>query len=74
MKNLALSEKYALAAVILLAALVLINRPLVTLPGAIVGIAAGVWVGQRDKLSRAAILALVGFALGAVFAVITLLR
>lgn len=74
MKNLSLSEKYALAAVILLAVMIGVNRPFVTISLAVVGLAAGIWVARRGQLRRAAILALVGFALSLLFAAVALLR
>ena len=74
MKNVSLAEKYALTAVLLLAILVLVNRPFVTIAGAAIGIAGGIWVARRGKLSRAAILAVVAFVLALGFAVVALLR
>ncbi len=74
MKKRSLSEVYAVAAIVVLALLVWLNRPPVTIPVAVAALAAGAWVAQREPLRRATVLALVAFVLSIAFAVFTLLR
>jgi hypothetical protein len=74
MGDLSLSEKYAVAAALLLLGLVLINNAYLTLGVSSVGLVAGVLVARRDTSKRSSLVALVGFAVAAVLAAFVLLR
>lgn len=74
MRNLSLSQIYAIGAIGLLAVAVWVNRPVVTIVLSAVGLIAGAWVARRGMLHRAAVVAMVGFIVAIVFAVFELLR
>jgi hypothetical protein len=74
MANLSLSEKYAIGAALALLVLVLLNNPLIMLVVSAVGIAVGLLVARQGSLRRAAMVALVAFAVSLVFGLVALLR
>ncbi len=67
-----MSEKYAIAAVLGLLLITLINSAMVMLAISAVGLLAGVWVLRQGEVRRVAFVALAGFAIAAVFAIIGL--
>jgi hypothetical protein len=72
MGSLTLSDKYGIAAAIGLGIVVAINNALVMLIVAIAGILAGLWVLRQGAVRRVCYVALAGFVVAAVFAVIEL--
>lgn len=68
------SEKYAIAAALLLLILVLADNARVMLIISIIGLAAGFWVARQGELRRMALVAIAAFAVTLVIAVFTLLR
>ncbi len=72
MANLTLSEKYAIGAVIGLLLVTVVNSAVVMLVVSAIGIAAGIWVMRQGEVRRVAFVALAGFAIAAVFAVVGL--
>jgi hypothetical protein len=74
MSNLSLSDKYAIGATLALLVVVLLNNPLVMLVVSVAGLAAGFMVARRGSMCRAAIVALVAFAITLVFGLVMLLR
>lgn len=74
MKNLSLSEKYAIGAVIALLLIVLINDARIMLVIAIAGLIVGVLVVRSDQPKRVAFVAAMAFALALGFALFALLR
>ena len=72
MANLTLSEKYAIAAVLGLLLITLINSAVLMLAISAVGLLAGLWVVRQGEVRRVAFGALAGFAIAAVFAIVAL--
>ncbi len=68
------SEKYALAAAIVLLFLVLLDNSLALLIVSAFGLAAGLLITWRSSLKRAGAVALVGFAVAAALAAFKLLK
>ena len=68
------SERYAIAAVLLLLVLVLADNARVMLIISIIGLAAGFWVARQGELRRVAMVAIAAFAMTLVIAAFTLLR
>lgn len=68
------SERYAIAAALLLLALVLTDNARVMLIVSIIGLAAGFWVARQGELRRMAMVAIAAFAVTLVIAAFTLLR
>lgn len=74
MSKLVLSEKYGIAAAIGLLLLTALNSATLMLVGSILGLVAGIWVIRQGDARRVAAVALAGFAVAAVFAIIGLVR
>ena len=74
MRNLTVSQIYAIGAAALLIVVVLVNRPQVTVVVSAVGLAAGVFVLRRGDVRRVAMIAMAGFVAAIVIAVFDLLR
>ena len=74
MRNLTVSQIYAIGAAALLIVVVLVNRPQVTVIISAVGLAAGVFVLRRGDVRRVAMIAMAGFVAAIVIAVFDLLR
>jgi hypothetical protein len=82
--KLSLSELYAIAAVLLLLLLALVNDPWLMLGVSIVGLSAGLILARKPapegqqavlgSLRRAGVVALIGFAVALVFSIIILIR
>ena len=68
------SEKYALAAAIVLLFLVMLDNSLVILIVSVFGLAAGLLIAWRSSLKRAGAVALTGFAVAAALAAFALLK
>ena len=73
MPNPTVSQIYAVGAVVLLAAVVLLNRPAVTIIASAVGLAAGALVLRRGGVQRVTMVAVAGFAAAIVIAAVGLL-
>ena len=74
MRNLALSQIYAIGAVLLLVAAIVVNQPRVTIIIAAVGLAAGALVLLRGDVRRVVIVAMAGFVAAIVMAGFSLLQ
>lgn len=74
MKNTSLSDKYAIVAAIGLLLLVLFDNAILMLVVSVLGLLGGLWVARGGEMRRAAVVALVAFAVAAVLAIFTLLR
>ncbi len=74
MRQLAASDKYAIAAAIGILFLMLFDNAVVMLVVSVLGLVGGLWVARSGEMRRAAIVALVAFAVAAVLAIFTLLR
>jgi len=74
MPNLSLSDKYAIGATLALLVLVIVNNPLVMLIVSVLGLVAGLLVARQGSMRRAAVVALVAFAVSLVFGLVALLR
>lgn len=74
MQNLSLGEKYSIAAAIGLLLLVLLDNAAVMLVSSAVGLAAGLWIARRGEVRRAAVVAMVAFAVSAAISIFMLLR
>jgi hypothetical protein len=73
MPKLTVSEMYASAAVITLLIAAVLNIPAFTLGVALLGLAVGLFLLRRDQpLTRAGLLALMGFAVAGIFALYSL--
>ncbi len=72
MGNLTLSDKYSIGAAIALMLVALVNNTVVMLVVSVLGILAGLWVLRQGEGRRAGYVALGGFAIAVVFAVIQL--
>lgn len=68
------SERYAVAAVLVLLFAVLLNNALVMLAVSLAGLLAGFLVARQGSVRRAAVVAVAGFAVAGAIAVLTLLR
>ena len=74
MPNLSLSDKYAIGATLALLMLVIVNNPLIMLIVSVLGLVAGLLVARQGSMRRAAVVALVAFAVSLVFGLVALLR
>jgi type IV secretory pathway VirB3-like protein len=74
MSNLSLSEKYAIGAALALLVVVIVDNPWLTLVISVLGLVAGLLVARQVSMRRAAIVALVAFAVSLVLGLFTLLR
>jgi len=74
MRNLSLSQIYAIGAVLLLTVAILVNQPRVTIAISVIGLAAGVFVLRQGDVRRVAMVAMAGFGAAAVMSVFGLLR
>jgi hypothetical protein len=74
MRNLSLSQIYAIGAAALLIVVVLVNRPEVTVIASAVGLVAGAFVLRRGDVRRVAVVAMAGFVAALALAVFALLR
>jgi hypothetical protein len=74
MRNLALSQIYAIGAVLLLVVAILVNQPRVTIIISAVGLVAGALVLRRGDVRRVAMVAMAGFGATLVMGVFGLLR
>ena len=74
MERLSLSEKYAAGAAVLLLLVAVLNNAIVTLVIGVLGFVAGLLVARTTKPGRAAMVALVGFAVVAALGAVTLLQ
>jgi hypothetical protein len=68
------SQIYAIGAVALLAVVVIVNQPRLTIIASAVGLVAGTFVLRRGDVRRVAMVAMVGFAAALVMGVFGLLR
>lgn len=74
MPNPTVSQIYAVGAVVLLAAVVLVNQPVLTIIASAVGLAAGVLVLRRGGGQRVTMVAVAGFVAAIVIAAVGLLQ
>ena len=74
MERLSLSEKYAAGAAVLLLLVAFLNNAVITLVIGGLGFVAGLLVARTAKPGRAALVALVGFAVAAALGTVTLLQ
>jgi hypothetical protein len=74
MRNLSLSQIYAIGTVLLLVVAILVNQPRVTIAISAIGLVAGVFVLRHGDVRRVALVAMVGFGAAAVMSVFGLLR
>ena len=68
------SQIYAIGAVVLLAVVVIVNQPRLTIIASAVGLVAGAFVLRRGNVQRVAMVAMAGFAAALVMGVFGLLR
>jgi hypothetical protein len=73
-RKLSASQIYAIGAVVLLAAVVIVNQPRLTIIASAVGLVAGAFVLRRGNVERVAMVAMAGFAAALVMGVFGLLR
>ena len=73
-RKLSASQIYAIGAVALLAVVVIVNQPRLTIIASAVGLVAGTFVLRRGDVRRVAMVAMVGFAAALVMGVFGLLR
>jgi hypothetical protein len=73
-RTLSVSQIYAIGAVVLLAAVVIVNQPRLTITASAVGLVAGAFVLRRGNVQRVAMVAMAGFAAALVMGVFGLLR
>ena len=69
-----LSQIYAIGAVVLLAVVVIVNQPRLTIIASAVGLVTGAFVLRRGNVQRVAMVAMAGFAAALVMGVFGLLR
>lgn len=74
MANPSLSEKYAIGAALALLVVVIVDNPLLTFVVSVLGLATGLLVARQGPMRRAAVVALVAFAVSLVLGLFTLLR
>jgi hypothetical protein len=74
MRNLSLSQIYAIGTVLLLTVAILVNQPLVTLIISALGLVAGALVLRRGEVRRVAMVAMAGFGAAAVMSALGLFR
>jgi hypothetical protein len=74
MDRLSGSEKYAIAAAILLLFVAMLNNAVVTLAVSVFGLVAGLLVARTTSLHRAGLVGLVGFGIAAVVGLAMLLQ
>jgi type IV secretory pathway VirB3-like protein len=74
MPNLSLSEKYAIGAALALLVVVIVDNPWLTLIVSVLGLVAGLLVARQGSMRRAAVVALVAFAVSLALGLFTLLR
>jgi hypothetical protein len=74
MPRLSASEGYAIAAVVALFLVAALNTPALTLGVAIVGLTVGLFLLRRQPLTRAGVMAVIGFTVAGALAGFTLLR
>ena len=72
--TLSASQIYAIGAVVLLAVVVIVNQPRLTIIASAVGLVAGAFVLRRGNVQRVAMVAMAGFAAALVMGVFGLLR
>ena len=73
-RTLSVSQIYAIGAVVLLAVVVIVNQPRLTIIASAVGLVAGAFVLRRGNVQRVAMVAMAGFAAALVMGVFGLLR
>jgi hypothetical protein len=73
-RNLSVSQIYAIGAAALLAVVVIVNQPRLTVIASAVGLVAGAFVLRRGNVQRVALVAMAGFAAALVMGVFGLLR
>jgi hypothetical protein len=73
-RKLSASQIYAISAVALLAVVVIVNQPRLTIIASAVGLVAGAFVLRRGDVRRVAMVAMVGFAAALAMGVFGLLR
>ena len=69
-----ISQIYAIGAVVLLAVVVIVNQPRLTIIASAVGLVTGAFVLRRGNVQRVAMVAMAGFAAALVMGVFGLLR
>jgi hypothetical protein len=74
MARLTLSEMYPIASVVALFIASALNVPTLTLGVALIGLSAGLFLLQRNALTRAGMLGIMGFAVAGALALYALLR
>ena len=73
-RKLSVSQIYAIGAATLLAVVVIVNQPRLTIIASAVGLVAGAFVLRRGNVQRVAMVAMAGFAAALVMGVFGLLR
>jgi hypothetical protein len=73
-RKLSTSQIYAIGAVVLLAVVVIVNQPRLTIIASAVGLVAGAFVLRRGDVRRVAMVAMAGLAAALVMGVFELLR
>ena len=73
-RKLSASQIYAIGAVALLAVVVIVNQPRLTIIASAVGLVAGAFVLRRGNVQRVAMVAMAGFAAALVMGVFGLLQ
>ena len=73
-RKLSASQIYAIGAVALLAVVVIVNQPRLTIIASAVGLVAGAFVLRRGDVRRVAVVAMAGFGAALVMGVFGLLR
>ena len=73
-RKLSASQIYAIGAVVLLAVVVIVNQPRLTIIASAVGLVTGAFVLRRGNVQRVAMVAMAGFAAALVIGVFGLLQ
>ena len=73
-RKLSASQIYAIGAAVLLAVVVIVNQPRLTIIASAVGLVAGAFVLRRGNVQRVAMVAMAGFAAALVMGVFGLVR
>ena len=73
-RKLSASQIYAIGAVVLLAVVVIVNQPRLTIIASAAGLVVGAFVLRRGNVQRVALVAMAGFAAALVMGVFGLLR
>lgn len=73
-RTLSVSQIYAIGAVVLLAVVVIVNQPRLTIVASVIGLVVGAFVLRRGDVKRVALVAMAGFAAALVIGVVGLLQ